>query len=72
MAGGIKAIGANRRLKAEIIASRLERHHDFFQGRVAGPLSQTVNRALDLACTAFDCRQAIGHAQSQIVVAMRR
>jgi hypothetical protein len=70
MAGGIETIGADPRLIAEIIASRLDRHDDFFERRIAGPLADSIDRALNLACAPFDRRQTIGDAQSQIVVAM--
>src|ERR1700677_1030887 len=71
MAGGIQAIGLNARLIAEIIATRFDRHDDLFECRVAGPLADAVDRALNLASASFDGRQTVGDAQSQIVVTMR-
>ena len=56
------------RLVMEVIAPRLDRHHDLFEGRVAGPLAQAVDGALDLASASVDGRQAVGNPQSQIVV----
>ena len=45
---GIEPIGVDAVSQAEVIAPRLERHHDFLERAVAGPLAQAVDRALDL------------------------
>ena len=47
-----------------------QRHHDFFQRAVAGPLADAVDRAFDLAGARFHRGQAVGHGQAQVVVAM--
>ena len=65
---GYSAFVCDRRLAAEVIAPRLQRHHDFLERRVAGPLAEAVDRALDLPGPSFDRGQAVGDAQPQIVV----
>ena len=69
-AGGNQAGRGDRRFAAEIVEPRAQRHHDFLQRTIAGPLANAVDRALDLAGTVFYRRQAIGHSQAQVVVAM--
>ncbi len=49
---------------------RAERHHDFFERAVAGPLADAVDGALDLAGAVFDAGEAVGHGQAEIVVAV--
>ena len=48
-----------------------ERHHDLFERRVAGPLADAVDRALDLAHAALNGREAVGDGQAEVVVAVR-
>ena len=67
---GDQALGADLGVAAEVVVPRLHRHHDFFQRTVAGPFADAVDRAFDLAGPVFDGRQAVGHRQSQIVVAV--
>ena len=55
---------------AEIVVPRLERHDDLFQRAVAGPLADAVDGAFDLAGAVLDGRQAVGHGQAQVVVAV--
>ena len=53
--------------------ARAQRHHHFFQRRIAGPLAQAIDRALDLPRAAdHDAGQRIGHGQAQVVMAMDR
>src|SRR4029077_17491288 len=48
------------------------RHHDLFQGSIAGALADPVNGALNLARTRGDGRHGVGHRQTQVIVAVRR
>ena len=45
-------------------------HNDFFQGGVAGALTNSVDRAFDLPASIFDTGQGVRHSQAQIVVAV--
>ena len=53
-----------------VVVPRAEGHHDFFERAVAGPLAEAVDRALDLAGAVLDGRQAVGHRQAEVVVAV--
>ena len=52
------------------IVPRAERHDDFFERAVARPFADAVDRAFDLARPGFDGGEAVGHGQSEVVVAM--
>ena len=54
------------------IGTGFYRHHDLFQGRVPGPLTQAIDGALHLTGTVGDRSQRVGHGQAQVVVAMHR
>ena len=58
--------------RSELILSRADRHHDFFERRVACTLANAIHGALDLTRACADGRKAIGHRQAEIVVAMDR
>ena len=60
----------DRGLIRQAISPHLERHDDFFQRGITGPLAQAIDGAFDLARTALDACQAIGHGQAQIIMAM--
>ena len=45
-------------------------HDDLFQGAVAGPLADAVDRAFDLAGAAWHGGQAVGDGHAQVVVAV--
>ena len=60
--------GVHTGVAAEVVASCRHRHHDFFERRVARPLAQAIDRALDLPGTLRDGGQAVGHGQAQVVV----
>ena len=51
--------------------AHLQDHRDLFQRAVAGALADAIDGAFDLARTAFDGGQRVGHGQAQVVVAMR-
>ena len=46
----------------------LERHNDFFQRSIAGPLADAVNGALHLPRSVLDSAEGVSHRQSQIIV----
>ena len=50
------------------ILSRLQRHDDFFQGRISGALSDAVDGAFQLSDARTDGRQRICHRQAQVIV----
>ena len=47
-----------------------QRHHDLFERRVAGALTQAVDRDLDLAGAGLHGRKRVRRGQSQVVVAV--
>ena len=52
------------------VAARPDGHHDLLQGGVASPLADAVDSALYLTGPGPDGRQAVGHRQAQVVVAV--
>ena len=72
----LRGAGQHRRLDARLVgqhvAASADRHHDFFQRRIARPLAEAVDRALDLPCAARDAGQRIGDREAEIVMAMGR
>ena len=48
------------------------RHHDLFECRIAGPLTDPIDRAFDLPRTSTHTGQRVGNRHPQIVVAMHR
>ena len=72
-AGRQYVMGIDAEVQPEIVAPGLDGHHDLFQAAIAGPLAQTVDRALDLARAAdLDAGERIGDSHAQIVVAVDR
>ncbi len=67
---GTRRAAVDPRVGVVEIVARAQGHHDFFERAVAGPLADAVDRAFDLPGAVFDARQAVGHGQAQIVVAM--
>ena len=63
-------LGCNARRIGITLRPNSDGHHDFFQGSVAGPLADPVDRALDLACACGHSGHGIGHGQSEIVMAV--
>ena len=57
---------------AEAVASSRKRHHDLFDRRVAGSLTDTVDGDFDLASAGRDRGQGVGGRHPEIVVAMNR
>ena len=53
-----------------VVAPRAKRHHHFLERAVARPLAEAVDRALDLAGPRLDGRQAVGHGEAEVVVAV--
>ena len=71
LAGFEERGGLNAGRKRETVAPDAEHHDDLLDRRIAGALADAVDRALDLPHAALNRRQAVGHRQSQIVVAVR-
>ena len=65
-----KMLGHDAGFKRQQIAAGIQRHDDFFQRGVSGPLADAVDGALDLTCSALDRRQRIRHGQAQVVMAV--
>ena len=70
LAGGDQQLAVDPRIATVEIGAGPHRHHDLFQRAIAGPLTDAVDRALDLARPRLDPGQAVGHRQPEIVVAM--
>ena len=69
-AGGTEALGVDGGAHLKVVRPRVDGHHHFFQSAVAGPFTQAVDRAFHLAGAFFQCRQAIGDRQAQVIVAV--
>ena len=64
----LSGVGVDR--NPEMVLPGIQSHDDFFQRGVAGPLADSVDAALHLAGAELDCDKAVGHGQTQVVVAM--
>ena len=69
-AGGEQFLGVDIRCEAEGILAYFQRHHHFFQRRIAGPFTQPVDGALHLSRASFDGGETVGNRQAEIVVAV--
>ena len=70
-AGAGELLSAHTRLEPrELVGTGLDRHHDFLEGGVAGPLAQSVDAHLDLPRPRLHARQRVGHRQPEVVVAV--
>jgi hypothetical protein len=63
--------GVDTGLDTVVVLTSLERHDNFFEGRVSRTLAQPVDRAFDLSRSCFDCRETVRNGQTEIVMAMR-
>ncbi len=70
LAGAVDLFCADSGLAPVQIPAGIERHDDLFQGGVARPLSDAVDRALHLPRPGLDRRQRVCHGQAEIVVAV--
>ena len=57
---------------AEEVLTHLHRHHDFFQSRVTGTFTDTINGTFDLAGTRRHRGQTICTGQAKVVMAVHR
>ena len=57
---------------AEVVGPGAQRHHDLLERGVAGPLAETVDRALDLPGAGRHAGQRVGDREPEVVVAVRR
>src|SRR5690606_13483473 len=48
------------------VAAGAERHDDFFQGGIAGPFTNAVDRALDLPRTRLNGGDTVGYGHTQV------
>src|SRR5271157_370592 len=55
-------------MRAKYILSGFEDHRDFFEGRVSGSLTDSVDSTLHLPGAGLDGSQRICHRQSEIIV----
>ncbi len=69
-AGAGDVPGVDAGLVGQPVGAHAQRHHHFFQGRIAGPLADAVDRHLDLPRPALHARERIGDRQAQVVVAV--
>ena len=67
--GDLLRLDAAREL-LELRWARAQRHHDLFEGGVAGPLAEPVDRDLDLPRAGLDGRKGVGRGEPQVVVAV--
>ena len=58
------------RVAAVVITAGAEGHDDLLERAVARPFTEPVDRALHLACAGLDTREAVGHGQAEVVVAV--
>ena len=61
-AGGHEPLAVDARVGLIKIAARAQRHDDFFQRAVAGPLADAVDRAFDLPGAVFDAARLLATA----------
>ena len=54
----------------KLVVAHVDRHHDFFERRIAGPLADAVDGAFDLPRAAGDAGQRIRHRHAEVVMAM--
>ena len=59
------------RVVRQAILSDAQRHHELFERRVARALADAVHRAFDLPHAALNRGEAVGHRETQVVVAVR-
>jgi hypothetical protein len=59
----VDAPRVDARVDTEIRRAHLQRHHDFFQRRIAGAFADAVDRALHLARAGADRGEAVGTAR---------
>ena len=68
--GGMNLLGFDTEIQSHLIPAGKKGHHNFFQGRIPGPLTDTVDGHLHLTSAGPYARQGIGRGQPQIIVAM--
>ena len=58
-----------RRVQAEVdVAQVLERHHDLFEGGVAGALAEAVDGGVHVGRAGLDAGQGVGRGHAEVVV----
>ena len=62
--------GVQPRVTGEHIAPGAQRHHHLFQGRVAGPLAEAVDRAFNLPRAVQHPRERVADREPQVVLTM--
>ncbi len=71
-AGGIDVLGGHARVVGQYVIAGPKGHDQFFEGAVAGTLTDTVDGAFHLACASLHGRQRVGHRKTEIIVAVHR
>src|SRR5690348_11461011 len=67
---GEQLISDDRSFIWQPVGSNMQRHNNFFKRCITRTLADTIDRALNLACACFYCRQAICYSKSQVIVTM--
>src|SRR5262245_12487574 len=67
----IQLFRSRSRRDVVVSLSRIQRHHDLFQSSISGPLSDSVDRTLDLTRSIFDGCKAVRYGETKVIVAMR-
>ena len=57
-------------MQAVELVAHAHRHDDFFERRIAGTLTDTVDGAFNLPRAAHDTREAVGHGHAEVVMAV--
>ena len=68
---GRDLLGVDARVDAEVVGADIQRDHDLLERRVARPLADPVDRALDLADAGLDGGERVRDREAEVVVAVR-
>jgi len=71
LAGRVELAGVDIDRVRHAVGPHVERHHNLFERGVAGAFADAIDRALDLTCTALYRGERVGHAEAEVVMAMR-
>ena len=69
-AAGVNMLNGNISMDMHLVRPGANGHNHLFHGSIAGPLTQAVNRAFNLAGAVVDSRKRVGHSQAKIIMAM--
>ena len=66
------ALGRTAQKGVVVAAAHMQRHHQLFERSIAGPLTDAIDGAFQLAGTIFDRLKKVGHRQAEVVMAVHR